>query len=154
MVVGALDDPSYRAPMYWNSERDKGTTAPPPGCTLPDEYPFGSLADQENDDSSVYNYYRQAIAIRNAIPAIARGLPTAEEALNQDCISACRKTWGEESCLILLNISAEAAAVDLSDYASWQLAADLSATGEPITLEESTLQLPAWGAAILTPVEA
>ena len=33
MVAGALDDPSYRAPMVWGGE---GTPNPPPGCTLPD----------------------------------------------------------------------------------------------------------------------
>lgn len=149
MVAGALDDPSYRAPMNWGT--DSGTTQPPPGCTLPESYPFGSLADQAGDDSSVWNYYRQAIAIRNAIPAIARGIPTVEASLNVGCVSACRRTWGEEQCIVLMNIDEVQADVDLSGYEGWTAAASLSADGNEITQEGGILHLPAYGVAVLTP---
>ena len=151
MVCGALDDPSYRAPMVWNQAGDSGTTQPPPGCTVPDSYPFGSLEVQEKDQDSIYHYYRKAIAIRNAIPAIARGIPTEEKPLNQGVVSATRKTWGEKSCLILMNISGETETVDLSGYPDWTLAASLSANGGEIGLNEGTLNLPAFGTAILIP---
>ena len=150
-MQGSGNDPSKRAPMYWNAARDNGTTNPPPECELPEEYPLGSLEEQRGDDSSLYNYYRQAIAIRNALPQIARGIPTAETALNTGCVSAYRKTWGDESCIILMNINAEEAKVDLSAYADWTLAASLSANGEKIKLKGDTLKLPAWGVAILIP---
>ena len=152
MVCGAADDPSYRAPMYWNADRNNGTTDAPPGCTLPEEYPFGSLDEQRNVDGSIYNYYRQAIAIRQALPVISHGATTAETALNVGCVSAQRKTWGEESCIILMNISEEGVEVDLSAYSDWTLAASLSANGEEILLEGSTLTIPAFGIAILIPV--
>ena len=137
--------------MYWNPARDNGTTNPPPECELPDEYELGSLEEQVNDDSSIYNYYRQAIAIRNALPVIARGRVTAETGLNGGCISAQRKTWGEEECIILMNISPEAGTADLSGYADWNLAATLSADGGEITLDGSTLSLPPYGVAVLLP---
>ncbi|MBP3304778.1 MAG: alpha-amylase [Oscillospiraceae bacterium] len=151
MVSGGRDDPSKRAPMYWNAERNDGTTGAPPGCTLPDEYPFGSLAEQKTDDGSIYNYYRQAGAIRNALPVISHGDTTAETALNVNCISAQRKTWGDESCIILMNINTEAAQVDLSAYGDWTLAASLSADGGAVTLSGTELSLPAFGTAILIP---
>ncbi len=151
MVCGDTNDPSFRAPMYWNAEGDEGTTTPPPGCTLPDEYPMGSLEEQKTDDSSVYNYYRQAIAIRNALPVISHGVTTAEADLNVGCVSAQRKTWNEESCIILMNIAAEAAQVDLTNYADWTLAASLSADGNAVMLTGSTLDLPAYGVAVLIP---
>ena len=150
MVCGAANDPSYRAPMYWNAERDSGTTVPPPGCVLPD-YPMGSLEDQKNDDDSVYNYYRQAIAVRNALPVISHGIPEAEAALNKGCISACRKTWNGESCIILMNIDPEAAEADLTGYEDWILAAGLSADGNSVALEGTQLHLPAFGTAVLLP---
>ena len=112
---------------------------------------MGSLEEQVNDDNSLYNYYRQAIAIRNALPQIARGIPTAETALNTGCVSAYRKTWNDQSCIILMNIDQKEAKVDLSAYADWTLAASLSANGEEIVLEGATLQLPAWGTAVLLP---
>ncbi len=150
-MTGSGNDPSMRAPMYWNEARDNGTTELPPDCILPEEYPFGSLEQQVHDDSSIYNYYRQAIAIRQALPVISHGQPTAETALNVGCVSACRKTWNEESCIILMNVDAVAAQVDLTDYNGWKLAASLSADGEPITLEGTALSLPAYGVAVLIP---
>ena len=150
-MVGSGNDPSKRAPMYWNAARDSGTTNPPPECELPEEYPFGSLEEQADDDASIYNYYRQAIAIRQAIPAISHGGTTAETALNTACVSAQRKTWEGESCILLMNIDTESAAVDLTAYADWTMAASLSANGESITLEGASLTLPAYGVAVLIP---
>ncbi len=150
-MLGSGNDPSKRAPMYWNAARDNGTTNPPPDCELPEEYPFGSLEEQLGDDASVYNYYRQAIAIRKALPVISHGKTTEEKALNIGCISAFRKTWNDQECLILMNINTEAAQVDLSAYEGWTLAATLSADGNEITLEGTTLDLSAFGVAILLP---
>ncbi len=152
-MVGSGNDPSKRAPMYWNDARDQGTAAPPPECTLPDSYPFGSLEQQEKDDQSVYNYYRQAIAIRNAIPAISHGLTTAEADLNTGCVSAFRKSCDLGECIILMNIDTVTVQVDLTAYDQWTLGAKLSADGEPVTLEGTTLTLPPFGAAILLPQE-
>lgn len=150
-MVGSGNDPSKRAPMYWNTARDNGTTNPPPECVLPEEYPCGSLEEQAADDFSVYNYYRQAIAIRNALPVISHGRTTAEGALNIGCVSAQRKTWGGESCIILMNIQDAPAQVDLTAYSDWTLAASLEVSEETVTLDGATLNLPAYGIAVLIP---
>ena len=150
-MTGSGNDPNKRAPMYWNAARDSGTTQPPPECVLPESYPFGSLEEQRFDDDSVYSYYRQLIAIRQAIPAISHGRTTAEAALNVGCVSAFRKTWGEEMCILLMNISSEASRTDLSGYEGWNLVASLSADGNPITLDNGSLTLPPFGTAVLVP---
>ena len=150
-MVGSGNDPSKRAPMYWNTARDNGTTDPPPECVLPEAYPFGSLEEQENEDASIYNYYRQAIAIRSAIPAISHGVTTAEAALNLGCVSAYRKSCDLGECIVLMNIGTVEAQVDLTGYEDWTLAAELSADGNPITLDGTSLILPAFGTAVLTP---
>lgn len=150
-MPGSGNDPSKRAPMYWNTARNNGTTNPPPECELPAEYALGSLEEQVNDDSSIYNYYRQAIAIRNALPVIARGRVTAEAALNVECISAQRKTWGDEECIILMNISPEAGTSDLTGYEDWAVAAVLSSDGNEITRDGNMLNLPAYAVAVLLP---
>ena len=72
-------------------------------------------------------------------------------ALNTGCVSAYRKTWGDKQCIILMNIDANAASVDLSAYADWTLAASLSADGNDISVSGTTLNLPAWGVAVLLP---
>ena len=153
-MPGSGNDPSKRAPMFWNEARNNGTTNPPPECQLPDEYPLGSLEKQRKDDNSLYNYYRQAIAIRNAMPVISHGRTTAETALNVGCVSAQRKTWNEESCIILMNIDKIATDVDLSAYTGWEMVASLSADGAKFKMasDGSKLSMPAYGIAILRPV--
>lgn len=148
-MVGSGNDPSKRAPMYWNDARDNGTTNPPPECSLPAAYPMESLEKQMEDPDSLYNYYRQLIAIRKALPVISHGRTTEEKALNVNCVSAQRKTWGEEECIILMNISENAAQVDLSAYEGWTLAASVSADGGAIAMDGSMLDLAAWGVAVL-----
>ena len=150
-MLGSGNDPSKRAPFVWNDARDNGTTDPPPECELPEEYPMGSLETQRGDDSSLYNFYRQAIAIRMALPAISHGRTTVEEALNVECVSAYRKTWNDQEVIILMNIAPDAAQADLSAYSDWKLAAKLSADGNEIVLNGSTLELPAYATAVLIP---
>ena len=151
-MTGGSSDPSRRAPMYWNAERNNGTTDLTPGCVLPaNGYPLGSLEEQKDDESSIYSYYREAIAIRNALPVIARGSQNPEEALNKECISATRKVWNDQECILIYNIDREANTVDLSAYADWDLVASLSVSEEKVELEGATLTMPALGIAILTP---
>ena len=50
-----------------------------------------------------------------------------------------------------MNIAPDAAQADLSAYADWTLAAGLSADGNEIVLSGTTLQLPAFGTAVLIP---
>jgi len=150
-MPGSGNDPSKRAPFYWNAARDNGTTNPPPECELPEEYPLGSLEEQRNDDDSLYNYYRQVIAIRNALPVISHGKTTAEAALNVNCVSAQRKTWNDQECIILMNINNAPAQVDLSAYEGWTLVASVSAEGTPVEMSGNTLNMGAFGLAILLP---
>ena len=145
-------DPNRRAPMYWNAELNNGTTTPPPGCILPSGgYPMGSLEEQKDDESSIYNYYREAIAIRNALPVIARGKQAPEDALNQECISALRKTWNDQDCIILFNLDKQENTVDLSAYTDWEMVASLSVNDGKVEQDGTSLKMPACGIAILTP---
>ena len=50
-----------------------------------------------------------------------------------------------------MNISPDAAAVDLSGYADWVLAASLSADGKKINQKGTELTLSAYGIAVLVP---
>ena len=84
---------------------------------------------------------------------LSHGRTTAETALNTGCVSAFRKTWDGENAIVLMNLDSQAAQTDLSGYADWELAAALSATGEEITLADGTLNLPAWGTAVLVPAK-
>ena len=82
---------------------------------------------------------------------ISHGKISVEEALNVNCVSAQRKTWNDEQCIILMNINTVAAQVDLSAYADWTVAATLSADANEVVLNGTVLDLPAFGIAILIP---
>ena len=148
-MAGSGNDPSKRVAMYWNDSGEGMTQLPPDASTQ--EHPFGSYETQRDNDASVYNYYRQAIAIRKALPVISHGRVTAEANLNKGCVSAQRKTWGDEECILLMNIDPNAAQVDLSFYTDWTLAASLSASGEEVAMDGTDLSLPAYGVAVLIP---
>jgi len=50
-----------------------------------------------------------------------------------------------------MNIDENAAQVDLSAYADWTMVASVSANGEAVSMKDTTLNLPAYGLAILRP---
>jgi glycosidase len=144
--------PSIRCPMYWSANGTADTTNPPPGGVVP-THTCGSVEEQRKDESSVYSYYRELIAIRKALPVISHGAITAETALNMGCVSAIHKTWNDQECIILMNIDDDEAGaeVDLSAYSDWSVVVTLSANGQAIEQNGTTLKLPAYGIAILTP---
>ena len=148
-MPGSGNDPSKRAPMVWNEARDNGTTNPPPECQLPESYPLGSLETQREQAYSIFRYYRKAIALRKAYPVISRGIPTAEAALNVNCVSATRKTWNEESCIILMNISTGEKQVDLTGYEAFELAGTLTVDEKSVTQTGNQLTLPPYAVAVL-----
>ena len=148
-MAGSGNDPSKRVPMLWNEARDAGTTNPPPECQLPEEYPLGSLEIQREQEYSIFRYYQQAIALRREHPVISHGIPTAETALNVNCVSATRKTWGEKSCLILMNISTEEKQCDLTGYEVFTLAGTLTVDERGVTQTGNQLILPPYAVAVL-----
>ena len=53
----------------------------------------GSLEDQQDDPDSIYNYFKQAIRLRNRYPEIARGIAANVENLSDKNIAAITKTY-------------------------------------------------------------
>ena len=148
-MAGSGEDPNKRIAMLWG---DREPTEPPPGATVL-EYPYPSAAEQEQDENSILRYYRSALTIRNAFPAIARGesrlLPCEEE---RACL--LERSWGEERLLLAVNPSTQDVTLHLSgeaeDYETVGafLCADAS---QAVVLRQSSLTLPAYSFAVLTP---
>ena len=81
-----------------------------------------------------------------------RGNHAAEiHLLRQEIVDSEAQTWNDQAVIVLMNIDTMAASVDLSAYADWTLAATLSADGSDIVLNDATLELPAFGTAVLIP---
>lgn len=149
-MSGAGKDENKRAPMYWSKEKEDGMTAPPQGMETV-EHAFGSLEEQKEDSSSIYNYYRKAIHLRNKYPEIARGLTSRMEEIKDGDICAIEKTYDNESSYFLFNISEEEKEVAISKESySYEAVSDyLSVNGEKVKETKEGIILPPFSVAIL-----
>lgn len=148
-LKGSGKDENKRAPMPWG-EGAEGVCAGPPGMD-PQEAKFGTVAEQEKDPYSVLNYYRNAIRVRSAFPAIACGRTRVlEELSDRDVGAFIRSADGADPVLIVFNTSEESRQADLSGLGFGQLSAVLTVSGEEVVYRDNSLTLPPFGVAVLT----
>ena len=148
-MAGAGKDENKRGPMYWTSDRDgDGMCSGPAGMDAP-AHRFGSLAEQEGDAYSIWNYYRNAAKIRMSFPALSSGKTAAVRELCTDRVAAVRKTAGGETALILINFGEGEETVDLAAQEETQLSAVLSVSDGEIRQDGDRLILPPYGVAVL-----
>ncbi|WP_026653393.1 alpha-amylase family glycosyl hydrolase [Butyrivibrio proteoclasticus] len=164
-MKGSGKDENKRAPMYWADGDYEGKCDGPKDMDdVQMTYP--SLEEQAADPYSIYNYYKAAILLRNAYPVIARGTTTPVETLSDKNL-ACfvralpeekkslydMSTFGPESLLILVNTSAEPVTVDLSKdttaSAYTELAYELLTAEGEVTIDASSVTVPAYGIVVL-----
>ena len=105
------------------------------------------------DDMSVYRWFREVIRVRNAFPAIARGVTENADFVSDDSVAAFfRRSETDDDALIVMNLSAGTVKKDLSLVlgSSFDLAAVLNTGGEGITYQNGALELPAYSIAVFT----
>ncbi len=152
-MSGAGDDVNKRAPMYWTMDATSPEmTDGPPGMVQP-EHSFDSLEEQEIDPYSIYNYYREAMHIRNLYPEIGRGVVAEMEEVTSTNgnLMAISKTYDGETIYLVYNVSDEPATITISkETYKYQVLLNSLCVGEdePI-LEGEDLYIPAYGCAIL-----
>lgn len=147
-LTGSGRDENKRAPMIWDSE-GAGQTYGPPNMER-QENRFADVQTQLSDENSILNYYKRALRIRNENPCIARGTTEVLNIPGQE-IAAIRRTWNDESIVIVYNYSDESAAVsDIDGLSGMQLRGYLTVdAAQEVTLEEG-LNMPAYSIAFLT----
>lgn len=151
-MKGSGEDPNKRIGMLWTTS--DAVTLPPPGATVTD-YALPSVAAQQKDAASLLSYYKNALALRNSNPEIARGVSEVLPCDNPTCCMI-RRTYEGESVLIALNLGRTPATLTLdSDALRYTaLSGTLTADGEAATLTSEgnsadALYLPAYSIAIL-----
>ena len=65
---------------------------------------FGSVEEQLKDESSILNYVKNAVKIRNMFPEMARGDVEIIDSVDEE-IFAVRKTYEGSSIIVLANTS-------------------------------------------------
>ena len=151
-MTGSGKDDNRRAPMYWSDdEEDPDMCAGPPDMDdIHHKYP--SLTEQMKDDMSLYCWFREVIRVRNAFPAIARGVTEQSDSVSDDAVAAFyRRSDTEDDLLIVMNLRDRYAEKDLTGTGdSLKLAAVLNTGEEGITYEGGRLCLPAYSIAVFT----
>ena len=151
-MKGSGKDENKRAPMYWTQNADAEGMCDGPKDMVAPKMLYGSYEDQKDDPLSIYQYYREAIRLRNIYPVIARGKVTPLDQVSNDQICAFEKTAENmKSVMIVINTSGSPQTVDLSGQKDYDtLSSVLTTTAENITLDGNKLTLPAYDIAVLT----
>ncbi len=175
-MKGSGKDENKRAPMQWvrvAEDQGGGKTAsgnPDSGmCKGPVgmddiEMPYGSVEEQQQDPWSIWNYYREAVRLRNLFPVIARGEITCIEELSGKEVCVYVKSGNRaasdsaatgmelQPVMIAINMSGETQIVDLApgNQPMRKLSGVLTTSEEEVVVKDDTLTLPAYGIAILT----
>lgn len=141
-MVGAATDPDKRIGMLWDTEQEFKIY--PPGTTTR-EYEFDGVLQQQADESSILNYYKQCNLIRNAFPSIMRGVPSRIEYDEPDVLLLSKK-WNDETVYIVINFAQEEQIVEYE----WPcgLAASLTIDGE-VQESSGALRMPGYSIAVM-----
>ena len=165
-MKGSGKDENKRAPMQWAGDGaaagqyDYLTKYMCSGPENMDSFSmlYPPLSEQIGDPYSIWNYYRQAVAIRNHYPVIVKGRTVPVPEMSNDCICAMLRQQGNEAgdqamqpVLIVINTSPDPQDVTLSGEGSscQNLGQTLMVAEEAVTLENGVLHLPGYGIAVL-----
>ena len=149
-LSGSGKDENLRAPMYWSNTDNSGMTNGPADMEK-EEYMFPSLAEQEKDATSIYNFIKRCIRIRNENPEIARGEVAVIPEVEDESVCALTKTYEDSKLVLLYNVSTESKTVTVSKdtYGYEKIRGYLSADGTEVTLDGDTVTLPPYSVVVL-----
>ncbi|MCR5368994.1 alpha-amylase family glycosyl hydrolase [Eubacterium sp.] len=155
---GSGKDENKRTAFPWVGEDggEKGiTNCKGPKDASKQELTYGSLEDQKKDKYSIYNYYKNAIRIRNAFPAISKGRTTVIEDKTTDSVLTFKRALADTpdlgDVLIVINFSSEDQTVEMAGLEEYgNLSAVLTVSEKRVKFNKKELKIPARGIAFLT----
>ncbi len=113
-MKGSGKDENKRAPMYWSKDADAEGMCDGPPYMEDVKMKFDSLEEQASSTTSIYNYVKDAILLRNQNPEIARGTVTFYSELSDDNICVISKEYNNKEILIVYNTAKESKDVNLN----------------------------------------
>lgn len=137
-------DENKRIPMFWSATDETGMTDGPADMDAGIESSLPSWEEQLEDETSLLNYYKRALRLRNENPEIARGIIDRVESLCEESHAAITKTYEGSTIGIIYNLEEESAKIDLSgtELSGMEIRGYLTLNGEEITLSDDTLVMP------------
>lgn len=151
-MTGSGKDENKRAPMFWSSDENAKGMTNGPLAMEPQENKFASQEEQWEDSSSILNFYKDTILLRNQNPEIARGTVARLEEVTDGDIAALSKTWNGTTIYLLYNLSeTEEKQVELpmEQYGYTEIAGYLSVDGGKVTLKDGVITMPSYSVVVL-----
>lgn len=144
MAGGSDNDPNKRMPMIWSAQSTEGMASPPEGATSKETLEMG-VSEQLVEESSLLNFYIEALKIRNSCPALVYG---AMEELPNDIKELCayQVEYQDSVVQVYHNCGAEAVSLECSGT----ILESLAAGGEHPSVENDRLTLPPYSTAIIS----
>jgi glycosidase len=150
-MKGSGKDENKRAPMYWSADPEADGMCSGPADMDEVKMVWPPYEEQKDDDTSILNYYREPIRIRNAFKSISHGTVTMADDISSSSICAYTKEYEGEKVLLVFNTKEGEEDVSLSAYSDFsRLRAVLNTGEEEITYKDGVLHMPAFSIAVLT----
>jgi alpha-glucosidase len=139
-----------RTPMPWSDEPNAGFTTGQPWLRLNADYRIRNAAAQQASPDSVFNFYRQLLALRRASPALRQGRyhPLVHQPVTA---MAYLRESQEQTMLVALNFFGWPARVEVDESLldrHWRLRLT-SAPGDYARVQGNTLHLAPFEACLL-----
>lgn len=122
-------DPKLRTPMSWTGDSTRaGFTTGLPFRALSGNVASANVAGEEADATSLLNFYRAVIALRQSRPSLQRG--TYQGALASGTMMTFQRTLGAEKTLLVFNYGSTAGAIAATGFAGGVTLRRLWPTGD------------------------
>ena len=155
-MKGAGADENKRLAMIWSKDASAEGMCKGPEAAKPVKMKYGSVDEQQKDGTSVYQYYKDAIRIRNQFPAIVKGETSYVESTSNDTLCVIEKSYDKEKVCIFYNLSEQSSKVQLGEVSlsnqenltEEMLEATLVTTKEGVTITNGVMTMPAYSVAV------
>lgn len=143
MASSGTKDENKRLPMIWSATKQEGMTVGPKDADTGITSSFAGVEEQMKDESSILNYYKRALRLRNENPEIARGEIALVEELCDGHQAVITKTYENSTIAIVYNTSDEEIEVNLtgSTIEKMEIRGYLTLKNEEITLKKKKLSM-------------
>ena len=148
-MKGSGRDENKRAPMYFSKDKNADGMCLGPENMETVKMKYDSLEEQQEDEYSIYQYYKKAIRIRMSIPAITKGKCVNLKEYSDDTLTAFTKYAEDENVWVFCNLSPEHREVILNSNQKRELLTTLTVDEQAVVYDRGTLELPPYGIAIL-----
>lgn len=148
-MIGSGKDENKRLPMVWSVTNQKGITEAPPYADYTGTIEAG-VAEQEKDQNSLLQFYKELIRIKNENPEIQRGKVTSLD-LENPAVCAYSLEYNGSKIYVIHNLADEQADLDLSGdkYSDLKIRGELKTNGGKITLKNGRLTMPSMSTVVL-----